>query len=188
MSIHLEDLCNDYHENKIVPLIGAGLSMPFNIPNWGNLIREITAKYAVGDSSFVKLAVEKDLEKYDYWQAIDILKRYTTVQEEDIQEYIATTIQSKNKRIDDDLLHNYLDLKEMNFNLFLTTNYESILHKYLDCELDPILLRDINFNTQNLFDQKRVCQLHGTISNSEPLSLVKKATNSFIVIRSMRIF
>ncbi|WP_339168040.1 SIR2 family protein [Paenibacillus sp. FSL R5-0341] len=175
MSIHLEDLCNDYHENKIVPLIGAGLSMPFNIPNWGNLIREITAKYAVGDSSFVKLAVEKDLEKYDYWQAIDILKRYTTVQEEDIQEYIATTIQSKNKRIDDDLLHNYLDLKEMNFNLFLTTNYESILHKYLDCELDPILLRDINFNTQNLFDQKRVCQLHGTISNSGTIVISKES-------------
>jgi len=48
----------------------------------------------------------------------------------------------------------------------LSTNYESILHKYLECELDPILLKDIDFSTQTLFNERRVCQLHGTISNS----------------------
>ncbi|WP_046227307.1 ABC-three component system protein [Paenibacillus dauci] len=166
MSIHLEALCEDYCKNNIVPFVGAGLSMPFGIPDWGDLIREITSKYAIDDLEFVKLAVEKDLNRYDYWHAISVLKQYTDVQEEDIQEYITTTIKQRSKKNIDDSIHNYSDLKNMNFKLFLSTNYESILHKHLDCELDPILLKDIDFNTQTLFNDKRVCQLHGTISNS----------------------
>ncbi|MEK3752495.1 hypothetical protein NYE25_30375 [Paenibacillus sp. FSL E2-8871] len=131
MSVHLDDLCKDYNEDRIVPFIGAGLSIPFNVPDWGSLIREIAEKYAVGDTSFVKLAVEQDLQRYDYWQAIDALKKYTTVQEEDIQEHIAVTVQRKINKVENDLLHNYMDLKQMDFKLFLTTNYENILHNYL---------------------------------------------------------
>lgn len=166
MSVNLESLCKDYCNDNIVPFVGAGMSMPFNIPNWGDLIREITSKYAVDDLEFVKLAVEQDLNRYNYWNAINALKQYAEVQEEDIQEYITETIKQKNKKIADDSLHNYSDLKNMNFKLFLSTNYESILHKYLDCTLDPILLKDIDFSTQTLFNDRRVCQLHGTISNS----------------------
>lgn len=176
MSVYLDDLCKDYNEDKIVPFIGAGLSIPFNVPDWGNLIREIAGKYAVGDAAFVKSAVEQDLQRYDYWQAIDVLKKYTTVQEEDIQEYIAVTVQKRIKDVENDLLHNYLDLKKMNFKLYLTTNYENILDKYLECELTPILLKDIQFNTQNfLFDQRRVCQLHGTTSNYGTIVISKES-------------
>lgn len=175
MSLYLDDLCKDYHEDKIVPFIGAGLSIPFNVPDWGNLIREIAEKYAVGDTAFVKFAVEQDLQRYDYWQAIEALKKYTTVQEEDIQEHIAVTVQKRIKKVENDLLHNYLDLKKMNFKLYLTTNYENILHNYLECELTPILLKDIQFNTQNLFDQRRVCQLHGSTSNYGTIVISKES-------------
>lgn len=175
MSVHLDDLCKDYREDKIVPFIGAGLSIPFNVPDWGNLIREIAEKYAVDDMSFVKLAVEQDLQRYDYWQAIDALKKYTTVQEEDIQEHVAVSVQRKIIKVENDLLHNYSDLKKMDFKLFLTTNYENILHNYLQCELTPILLNEVQFNTQNLFDQKRVCQLHGTTSNYGTIVLSKES-------------
>lgn len=175
MNVYLKDLCEDYREGKIVPFIGAGLSIPFNVPDWGNLIREIAEKYAVGDTEFVKLAVEQDLQRYDYWQAINVLKTYTTVQEEDIQEHIAVTIQKRIKKLENDLLHNYSDLKKMNFKLYLTTNYENILHNYLECEVTPILLKEIQFNTQNLFDQRRVCQLHGTTSNYGTIVISKES-------------
>jgi hypothetical protein len=175
MSVHLDDLCKDYHEGRVVPFIGAGLSIPFNVPDWGDLISEIAEKYAVGDMSFVKSAVEQDLQRYNYWQAIDALKNYTSVQEEDIQEYIAVTIQKKIKKVENDLLHNYSDLKEMDFKLFLTTNYENLLHNYLQCDLTPILLKDVQFNTQGLFDQKRVCQLHGTTSNYGTIVISKES-------------
>ncbi|EHB65986.1 ABC-three component system protein [Paenibacillus lactis] len=174
MNVYLDDLCKDYRENKIVPFIGAGLSVPFNVPDWGNLIRDIANKHAVGNMEFVKSAVEMDLERYDYWQAIDVLKRYTGVQEEDIQEHVAETIHNKMKILDNDLLHNYSDLHRMNFNLYLTTNYENILHNYLKCELNPILLKEIQFSTQNLFDKKRVCQLHGTTSNYGTIVISKE--------------
>ncbi len=59
------------------------------------------------------------------------MKKYTTVQEEDIQEHIAVTVQRKINKVENDLLHNYMDLKQMDFKLFLTTNYENILHNYL---------------------------------------------------------
>jgi len=118
MSVHLEELCKDYCDDNIVPFIGAGMSIPFDIPNWGDLIREITSKYAIGDLEFVKHAVQHDLNRHDYWKAINALKQYAAVQEEDIQEYVATTIKPKNKKIADDSIHNYSDLKNMNFKLF----------------------------------------------------------------------
>ena len=179
MNVHLEDLCKDYHDNKIVPFIGAGLSVPFKVPGWADLIREIANKYA-GDKelAFVKLVVEKELERNDYWHAIDALKRYTTVQEEDIQEHIATTIQSKLTKPASDLLHNYSDLQKMNFNLYLTTNYENLLQEYLKFSFSPVLMNEIQFSTQSLFDQKRICHLHGTISNYGTIVISKQSYQS----------
>ena len=54
----------------------------------------------------------------------------------------------------DDSLHNYSDIGEMNFKLHLTTNYENLLDDYLKCDNRPILLKDIQFSTQRLFDEK----------------------------------
>lgn len=48
MEGNLEQLKEAYHENKLVPFIGAGLSVPFNIPTWEDLIRDITDEYAKG--------------------------------------------------------------------------------------------------------------------------------------------
>ncbi|MDU1847381.1 MAG: SIR2 family protein [Niallia nealsonii] len=166
MSIFLEDLAKDYHDGKLVPFIGAGLSAPFKVPAWGELIRDITEKYAVGELKFIKNAVEMDLKKHDYWGAIDALKRYAPIEEEDIQERIVELILEKQIELDDNFKHNYYDLSEMDFPLYLTTNYENLLQDYLNYDLQPILLKDINFSTQKLFSQKRVCHLHGTISNS----------------------
>ncbi|WP_406845978.1 SIR2 family NAD-dependent protein deacylase [Bacillus safensis] len=166
MNIHLEDLKKDYHDGILVPFIGAGLSLPFKVPTWGGLIRDLTEKYAVEQLAFIKQAVEIDLKKHDYWGAIDEIKKYAPIEEEDIQERIVELILEKQKKLDDNSEHNYYDLSKMNFSLYLTTNYENLLQEYLKFDLQPILLKDINFSTQKLFSQKRVCHLHGTISNS----------------------
>ncbi|MEK4966379.1 SIR2 family protein [Cytobacillus sp. FSL R7-0696] len=174
MSRYLEDLQKDYQEGNLIPFIGAGLSIPFEVPSWGKLIESLTERYAIGDFEWVKKAIETDLNNHDYWGAIDMLKKYL-LEEEDIQEKIVELILEKQVDVEDDSEHNYRDLSEMDFNLFLTTNYENILQKYLAFDLQPILLRDINFNTQNLFSQKRVCQLHGTISNSGSIVISKES-------------
>ncbi|MGD6777698.1 SIR2 family protein [Sutcliffiella horikoshii] len=175
MSVHLEGLRKDYHNGNIVPFIGAGLSIPFKIPSWGDLIENITEKYAVGEIAWIKKAVETDLKNHDYWGAIDVLKKYAPIEEEDIQESVVELIQKKQIKIEDNQLHNYSDLSQMNFNLYLTTNYEHLLQQFLKLEIQPILLKDILFNTQNMFDQRRICHLHGTTSNSGTIVLSRES-------------
>lgn len=164
MTAQLEALKDDYNNKNVVPFIGAGLSVPFGIPTWGDLIQEITKKHSV-DKKFIQEVIDFDLEKRDYWGAIADLKKFASIVEEDIQEEIASIIKSRQEKLTDDNLHNYLDLSEMDFNLFLTTNYENLLNDFLKCENVPILLKDIQFNTQNLFAERRVCHLHGYTSN-----------------------
>lgn len=173
MSIFLEDLRQDYHKGMLVPFIGAGLSAPFGVPTWGDMIRSLTEKYAEED--FVKKIIDVDLGRYDFWQAVDNLKNYTVIQEQDIQEEVVKLIQEKQIKLEDDFLHNYSDLSKMDFNFYLTTNYENILHQYLKFDNQPISLSDIQFNTQDMFSQKRVCQLHGTSSNAGTIVLSRES-------------
>jgi hypothetical protein len=173
--MHLEDLRKDYHNGKVVPFIGSGLSIPFKVPSWADLIKSLTEKFAIGQLEFIKHAIAIELSNNDYWGAIDVLKRYAPIVEEDIQESVAQLIQARQIKLQDDSQHNYSDLSNMNFNFYLTTNYENLLQQYLQFELQPILLKDILFNTQDMFNQKRVCQLHGTISNSGTIILSRES-------------
>ncbi|MEC3655855.1 SIR2 family protein [Bacillus siamensis] len=166
MDFNLVNLKKDYLEGKVVPFIGAGLSVPFKVPTWKELIEDITAKYAVGDFDFVRAAVDVLLARNDYWDAIDQIKKFMSLDDQDIQSLIIEIIEEKKIHIDDESLHNYVDIGKMDFKLFLTTNYENLLYKYINCETYPMLLRDIDFSTQTLFDKKRVFHLHGYLSNA----------------------
>ncbi|SFE82366.1 SIR2-like domain-containing protein [Paenibacillus algorifonticola] len=174
-NIHLDDLKHDYLNNQLVPFIGAGLSIPFNIPDWKDLIRLLAEKYAVGDSAFAKDAVEWDLKRHNYWGAIDALKNYTTIIEDDIKSNIANLINKRKEIPNDDSAHNYSDLQKMKFALYLTTNYEDLLSQYLKHDISTILLKDIQFNTQEVFGQRRVLQLHGSASNSGSIVISKES-------------
>ncbi|WP_342426799.1 SIR2 family protein [Paenibacillus sp. FSL L8-0158] len=175
MSLHLENLRKDYHADKVVPFIGAGLSVPFKVPTWGNLINEITQKYAVGNKAFITEAVKWHLDTNDYWGAIDELKKFANILDEDIQEAIVALIKERQVKLTDKNSHNYSDLGKMKFKLHLTTNYENLLNSYLDCDHIPILLKDIDFNTHRLFDEKRVCHLHGFTSNAGTIVLSRQS-------------
>jgi hypothetical protein len=166
MDGNLDQLREAYHENKVVPFIGAGLSVPFNIPTWGNLIREITDKYAKGKiEKMLRSVVDWHLESNDYWGAIDEIKKFANLADQDIQKLIVKLIKQNKKDIEDSKLHNYSDLAKMNFKLYLTTNYENLLYEHIKCDDVPILLKDLDFSSQDLYDEKRICHLHGFTSN-----------------------
>jgi hypothetical protein len=166
MDFNLVNLNRDYLDGKVVPFIGAGLSVPFAVPTWRELIEDITDKYTNNDKTFVKPAVNELLERNDYWGAIDQIKLFLNLNDQDIQSLIIEIIEEKKLDIDDDSLHNYMDIGLMDFNLYLTTNYEDLLYKHTNCKTYPMLLRDIDFSTQTLFDKKRVFHLHGHLSNA----------------------
>lgn len=175
MSVELESLRKDYQNDKVVPFIGAGLSAPFNIPTWKDLINNITQKYAVGERDFIARVVEWHLNTKDYWGAIDELKKFAHIPDADIQEIIVDLIRERQIILSDNELHNYLDLANMKFKLYLTTNYENLLQKYLACENMPILLKDIDFSSHRLFEEKRVCHLHGDTSNLGTIVLSRES-------------
>ncbi|MTP78861.1 SIR2 family protein [Turicibacter sanguinis] len=165
MDPNIEDLKNDYLAGKIVPFIGAGLSSPFEVPTWKKLIQEIAEKYSVDDKIFIRDAVNFKLNTGDFWGAIKVLKDFALLEDSDIQNKIVEIIKRNQIELSDDSLHNYKDLAEMNFQVYLTTNYENLIYEYLRCRNIPILFKDINFNMQNLFDEQRIFHLHGIISN-----------------------
>jgi hypothetical protein len=175
MSAQLIDLRNDYRTDKIVPFIGAGLSAPFKVPTWGDLIEKVTAKYAEGNLGYLNQLIAEDLSRYDYWRAIDNLKYYTGIEDQDIQSEIVSLIRHHTIDIKDDNLHNYSDISKMNFNLHLTTNYEHLLFKYLKCENVPISLKEIILSSQDLFDTKRVCHLHGHTTSPGSIVISKES-------------
>jgi hypothetical protein len=144
MDFNLINLNSDYLDGNVVPFIGAGLSVPFKVPTWKELIEDITEKYAIGEFSFVKEAVKVLLDRNDYWGAIDLIKQFLNLNDQEIQELIVDIIEDKITDIDNSL-HNYVDIGLMDFKLYLTTNYEGLLYKFMNCETYPMLLKDIDF-------------------------------------------
>ncbi|USK41735.1 SIR2 family protein (plasmid) [Cytobacillus firmus] len=174
MKVFLDSLRKDYHDGNVIPFIGSGLSVPFKVPAWGDMIRSLTKKYVEED--FLTNLIDVDLSRNDYWKAVDNLLEYTVLTEEDIQEEVVKLIQDRKIKLEDDTLHNYSDLRNMNyFRFYLTTNYENLLHQYLNYDIQPVSLSDIQFNTQGIFNQNRVCQLHGTSSNAGTIVLSRKS-------------
>lgn len=174
MDVNLEKLNNEYLKGRVVPFIGAGLSTPFKIPTWKELIEIIAQKHATGEKEFVIKSVDVLLERYDFWEAINQLKLFLMLSDQDIQSEVVRIINEKRVDLHDDSLHNYLDLAKMDFNLYLTTNYENLLFKYVQCDT-PILMKDIDFSTQELFDTKRILHLHGITSNSGSIVLSRQS-------------
>lgn len=170
----IKELKKLYNEHNIIPFIGAGLSIPFNIPDWGKLIRDCAINMGienVNGTSFIQM-LDFSLNQYDYWEAVRIIKKYLNRTEEDIQEYIVNTIKSNILKEVNDGENNYSDLSKYGFDIFLTTNYDHILQRYLDTNYIPVNLKDVNSNMQKLIAEKgnkRIFHLHGHISDSSSI-------------------
>jgi len=166
----IEQLQEIYNKGDVVPFIGAGLSIPFNIPNWGDLIRDCAVEMGKGNENeeLVNKIIDINLKKYDYWEAIRMIKHHLVRSDYDIQEYIVNVIKEKVNYKIDDIKHNYKDLSKYDFNTYLTTNYDHILMKYIESHVYPTNLKDFNDRTQILLNnekEKRILHLHGSISD-----------------------
>jgi hypothetical protein len=147
--------------------------------NMGGLIKDITEKYAQGKIKvMLRDVVDWHLENNDYWGAIDEIKKYANVADQDIQKIIVNLIKQKKENLEDPNLHNYSDLERMKFKLYLTTNYENLLYEHIKCDNVPILLKELDFSTQDMFDDKRICHLHGFKSNPGLIVISRSSYNA----------
>lgn len=170
----IKELQEIYKKRNIVPFLGAGLSIPFNVPDWGNLIKECALTMGIDDvngTSFLNV-LDFNLDKYDYWEAVKIIKKYLNRTEEDIQNFIVNKINMCIPKEFDGIENNYEDLSKYNFNLYFTTNYDHIIHKYLKTNFVPVNLKDVKTNIQGLmngYGENRIFHLHGNISDGRSI-------------------
>lgn len=165
-----------YRKGNLIPLIGAGCSMPFGSPGWDELISEIAIE-SIDNAGLIE-AVNHYIKKHDYWNAIKSIKDFGQLNEDDIKKETADRI----SRIvfDKSKDNNLKDLALMDFNIYLTTNYDHFLNHYMPPNSSiPICLSDFDFNSQTLYNQgtKRIFHLHGHISNPGTIVISEQSYN-----------
>lgn len=172
----INELKQIYQSSQLIPFLGAGLSQPFNIPNWSSLIKDCAIHMGIENVEEIDLLplINLDLEKQNYWKAVKNIKDYLNCDDRDIQTYVVDRIKKDvNKNINNDV-HNYYDLAKCNFNLYLTTNYDHLLYKYIDSDVIPMSLHTMDENMQRALNDnstKRVVHLHGHISDTTSIVL-----------------
>ena len=172
--LYLQELGDFYRKNKVVPFIGAGLSVPFGVPGWEKITKMIMKKV----NKDFHPAIEYELNAKNYWKAFEALMRYGNFTEFDIQQDICSIIQSSiNKNIPLEL-HNYRDLGKLAFKTFVTTNYDGLLYSFVEGDVQfPVDLSTAQVSSKEFFEElsyKRIWCLHGQMSNPGSIVITKE--------------
>ncbi|MEY8219515.1 ABC-three component system protein [Enterocloster aldenensis] len=181
-TVFINELQKKYKDNNVIPFIGAGLSIPFNIPDWGELILQCALESGMDDiegTSFMNI-IDINLKRYDYWEAVASIKKYALRSEEDIQSFVVNKIKQCIPKDFSKIENNYCDLAKYNFNTIFTTNYDHLIHEYLVTPFVPVNLKDVSANIQNLLaekESKRIFHLHGNISDESSIVLSRDKYN-----------
>ncbi len=180
MKRHISELKKIYLDGNLVPFIGAGLSQPFGVPDWKNLIKEIASKIAIENinkKSFLEV-INILIDRGDYFTAIKNIKSIYMCSDFDIQQMVVDIVLeciSNNVKMDS-IDNNYADLSKYNFNIFLTTNYENILSNFVKSNQIPCNLNDEGISIQTIINNKnntRVFHLHGDINRPKTMILTE---------------
>jgi len=177
-TLNMEALSESSHQ--VIPFIGAGVSIPFGLKSWADLLKELEK----GLNNEDKVHFETLISRGDYLRALSFLKTYSGYykQEKIIKDDIKRIIeQTFNKNIDDNQ-HNVLDLIKLNSNFYITTNYDNSLNYFLRDYRDdydmPYTLKDIE-DLQDFFNgRQKVLHLHGHINKTSTMIVTKEDYDS----------
>ncbi|WP_029515597.1 SIR2 family protein [Paenibacillus polymyxa] len=158
---------------KIVPLVGAGFSVPLGAPSWEKLFLKFKDSISEDFHSTYEVVVKSG----DYFKGIPLL--YT------LSKSVKTDEQLKVKAaqiIEGDIdynisseAHNYSDLLKVKFPYYLTTNYDNALNVFNSKFSVPLELEDIDDVQNFVFVNKfRVIHLHGILDKPNSLVLTKE--------------
>ncbi|WP_060207231.1 SIR2 family NAD-dependent protein deacylase [Sporosarcina koreensis] len=165
----INELKTKYHDKKIIPFIGAGLSIPFQLKSWSNLIQELKASFL--NEAYWPM-IDHDLELGEYQSAIENIKKYGGIDDQPIQEKIADCYSRRMVNTDEIVDNNYIDLIKENFRLYLTTNYDRLIEDHVSKINSFSSLTDYTSNIQRLFEnqgEKYLFHIHGSVSNPDSI-------------------
>ncbi|QUL57055.1 SIR2 family protein [Paenibacillus tritici] len=169
-SNNYRDLCENI--SNVIPLVGAGLSVPLEAPSWKELFLEF------GDliSEDFRGTYEAMIKTGDYFSGIPVLYALSKRVKEDVQlkPIAAEIIERKIKYDIPNERHNYIDLLKVKFPYYLTTNYDNALNHYSPKFSVPLEIEEIEnvqkFVSENKF---RVIHIHGILDKPNSLVLTK---------------
>ncbi|KLI76891.1 MULTISPECIES: SIR2 family protein [Lacticaseibacillus] len=153
------------HLPNLVLFVGSGISVPFHIPAWKDLIvhwKDTIKASSVGE--FEALADENDIKSM-----IELLlRRSETIRspeklKENILSYIRDLI-SENAE-DSNIQHNLLDILQLHCQTIVTTNYDDLLERN---DADHYYLPTESCQLPSLTDLKKrpyILHIHGSINN-----------------------
>ena len=180
----IQKLRSEYNRGALVPVIGAGFSMPFELPNWTDLLLSVCTEFQLENHQIESVC---DLCKNgDYVRAVDSLIGFTksTRTDKDIQNVVSKLLSDrinslKVKNNVDSLSkasidNNYKDIFDYNFHTVLTLNYDEILSEYSSKNFYQNTMTSFT-RTQQIGNEDNIIYVHGRIS--EPSSIILAKSN-----------
>lgn len=149
-------------KESLVPFIGAGLSIPFNLPSWPEML-ELFSDHLEDDTkpSYLKL-----IKEGNYMEALTILGQRSLLTDKDIQVEITNLFDERLNLSISEEDHNYIDLINLDSSFYLTTNYDNIFTslKAKNKFVPPLRWEEIDDIQTFLTDKKgSMIHLHGVV-------------------------
>lgn len=171
----IQQIQEAYSRNLLIPVVGSGVSMPFQLPDWKQLLLKAAEHFSLDNQSCHK--VEQYLQVSDYLKAADeILSAGVT--EYEMQSFVADYLllckqNSKKSAIES----NYPDFAKMKMTRFLTTNYDRYLNDFTGG--NSFYLENFETMPVNTFQLRQydnsIIPIHGELNRPESIVLTRKS-------------
>lgn len=178
-SHYIQALNEAYLSHSLAVFYGAGLSKPFGLPEWKELIEDLES-YFGGEEYIRSKELEEKLSGNEFWLAISLLQNELNVSAEDIKKQIGKVIrecEDMNCNTSISLPcpdNNYSDLEKLDISLFITTNFDRILSRYMPgVETTDFLNRGQALKDRFEQHTKRIIHLHGTATAPQSIVISK---------------
>ncbi|HDR7537256.1 SIR2 family protein [Bacillus toyonensis] len=169
--VNLEQLRK--RKENLIPFMGSGLSVPFNLPNWKGMLNGFSRHLKKGYEGYYN----DKLNEGDYFEALSYLKKSSFLSKDElIQEQIVDIFNEKIKMNIEKDDHNYLDVLDLNSDFYLTTNYDNIFSTIRGSFHPPLMWNDIE-NMQKFLGEKKqsIVHLHGMIHKPKTMIVTKES-------------
>ncbi len=141
-----------YKNNKVVPFIGAGLSMPSGLPSWKDFLYKVQKESGVNKDDFKKL-----IDNGEYENAAQLLH---DTDAQHLQEKLENFFGKK--FVIDDIQGVVRRLPEWFKDNVITTNYDDILSVVYEESGEKFTDTVLGFNAEEILsDRKSLIKIHG---------------------------
>lgn len=171
--------------NKVVPFLGSGISIPFNIPTWLNLVYSfkdlLPVPYQESDSK-TRESFEQNYQKHDIFKMLDTLETNSDIvsNTEIFNKKIAKEIRESEEIAlqSPEPYHNLIDIISLKPKLIITTNYDTLVEHYssrLNISFPPMSWANYTGDIQS---ERTILHIHGLTDSPKDIVFSKKSYKS----------